>query len=40
MDVSIALTTDANIKAGKSGLLLIADNCDAFASRVLAARSR
>ncbi|MER9332882.1 phospholipase D family protein [Mesorhizobium sp. M0293] len=39
MDVPIALTTDANIKAGKSGLLLVSDNCDAFTMRVLAARS-
>ena len=39
MDVSIARTTDDNLKAGKSGLLLIADNYDAFAARVLTARS-
>lgn len=39
MDVSIARTTDDKIKSGKSGLLLISDNYDAFAVRVLAARS-
>ena len=39
MDVCIARTTQDNIKAGKNGLLLISDNCDAFAARVLAARS-
>jgi len=39
MDVSIARTTDDKIKAGKSGLLLVSDNYDAFAARVLAARS-
>jgi putative cardiolipin synthase len=39
MDVSIAQAKDDNIKAGKSGLLLISDNYDAFATRVLAARS-
>jgi putative cardiolipin synthase len=39
MDVSIAQAKDDNIKAGKSGLLLISDNYDAFAARVLAARS-
>src|SRR3954463_15476829 len=39
MDVSVSQTADDNIKAGKSGLLLISDNYDAFAVRVLAARS-
>lgn len=39
MDVPIARTADDNIIAGRSGLLLISDNYDAFASRVLAARS-
>lgn len=39
MDVSIAQTTAGQIKTGKSGLLLIADNYDAFTARVLAARS-
>ncbi|WP_027062461.1 phospholipase D family protein [Mesorhizobium loti] len=39
MDVSIAQTTDDKIRAGKSGLLLVSDNYDAFAMRVLAARS-
>ena len=39
MDVSIAQAKDDNIKAVKSGLLLISDNYDAFAARVLAARS-
>ena len=39
MDVAIARTTDDKIKAGKSGLLLVSDNYDAFAARVLAARS-
>lgn len=39
MDISIAQTTAEKIKAGKSGLLLISDNYDAFAARVLAARS-
>lgn len=39
MDVCIARTRDDNIKTGKSGLLLISDNYDAFAARVLAARS-
>ncbi|SDA98528.1 phospholipase D family protein [Mesorhizobium qingshengii] len=39
MDISIAQTTVDEIKTGKSGLLLIADNYDAFAARVLAARS-
>ncbi|GLQ80734.1 hypothetical protein GCM10007881_42530 [Mesorhizobium huakuii] len=38
MDVSITQTTADKIKAGKSGLLLISDNYDAFAARVLAAR--
>ena len=39
MDVSVSQTADNNIKAGKSGLLLVSDNYDAFAVRVLAARS-
>ncbi len=39
MDVSVSQTADDNIKAGKSGLLLVSDNYDAFAVRVLAARS-
>ncbi|ESX93567.1 MULTISPECIES: phospholipase D family protein [unclassified Mesorhizobium] len=39
MDVSLSRTADDNIKAGKSGLLLVSDNYDAFAVRVLAARS-
>ncbi|MCZ8548603.1 phospholipase D family protein [Mesorhizobium qingshengii] len=39
MDISIAQTTAEKIKTGKSGLLLISDNYDAFAARVLAARS-
>ena len=39
MDVSVSRTADDNIKAGKSGLLLVPDNYDAFAVRVLAARS-
>ncbi|TIW96038.1 MAG: phospholipase D family protein [Mesorhizobium sp.] len=39
MDVLIARPADDNIKAGRSGLLLISDNYDAFAARVLAARS-
>lgn len=39
MDVSIAQAKDDNTKVGKSGLLLISDNYDAFAARVLAARS-
>ena len=39
MDVSVSQTADDNIKAGKSGLLLVSDNYDAFAMRVLAARS-
>ena len=39
MDVSIAQAKDDNTKVGKSGLLLISDNYDAFAVRVLAARS-
>ena len=38
MDVSITQTKAYKIKAGKSGLLLISDNYDAFAARVLAAR--
>jgi len=38
MDVSITQTTADKTKAGKSGLLLISDNYDAFAVRVLAAR--
>jgi len=38
MDVSITQTKAHKIKAGKSGLLLISDNYDAFAARVLAAR--
>ncbi|TGQ65984.1 phospholipase D family protein [Mesorhizobium sp. M00.F.Ca.ET.186.01.1.1] len=37
MDVSIA-RADANIQTGNSGLLLISDNHNAFAARVLAAR--
>ena len=37
-DVSITQTSADKIKAGKSGLLLISDNYDAFAARVLAAR--
>lgn len=39
MDVSITQTSPDKLKAGKSGLLLISDNYDAFAARVLAARS-
>lgn len=39
MEVSISQNTHDNIKAGKSGLLLLPDNFDAFAGRVLAARS-
>ncbi|RWC28434.1 phospholipase D family protein [Mesorhizobium sp.] len=39
MDVSIARTADDDVKADRSGLLLISDNYDAFAARVLAARS-
>ncbi|MER9405310.1 phospholipase D family protein [Mesorhizobium caraganae] len=39
MDVSVSRTADDNIKAGKSGLLLVSDNYDAFAVRVLTARS-
>lgn len=39
MDVSLSRTADDNIKTGKSGLLLVSDNYDAFALRVLAARS-
>lgn len=39
MDVSVSRIADDHIKAGKSGLLLVADNYDAFAVRVLAARS-
>ena len=39
MDVAIARTTNDNIKTGKSGLLLVSDNYDAFTARVLAARS-
>ncbi|TPM94968.1 phospholipase D family protein [Mesorhizobium sp. B2-1-3A] len=38
MDVSITQIMADKIKAGKSGLLLISDNYDAFAARVLAAR--
>lgn len=39
MDVSVTRTADDNIKAGKSGLLLVSDNHKAFVARVLAARS-
>lgn len=39
MEVSITRIAHDNIKAGKSGLLLVPDNYDAFAGRVLAARS-
>ena len=39
MDVSVSGIAEDNIKAGRSGLLLVADNYDAFAVRVLAARS-
>jgi putative cardiolipin synthase len=39
MEVSISQNAHDNIKAGKSGLLLLPDNFDAFAGRVLAARS-
>ena len=39
MDVSVSLTADDKIKAGRSGLLLIADNYDALTVRVQAARS-
>lgn len=39
MDVSVSRIADDNITAGKSGLLLVPDNYDAFAVRVLAARS-
>lgn len=38
MDVSVSRSADDNIKVGKSGLLLVPDNYDAFAVRVLAAR--
>jgi len=38
MDVSITQTMANKLKADKSGLLLISDNYDAFAARVLAAR--
>jgi putative cardiolipin synthase len=39
MDVAIARMTHDNIRTGKSGLLLVSDNYEAFAARVLAARS-
>ncbi|QND66659.1 phospholipase D family protein [Mesorhizobium loti] len=39
MDISVSRIADYNIAAGRSGLLLVPDNYDAFAVRVLAARS-
>ncbi len=39
MDVSVSRNADDNIAAGRSGLLLVQDNYDAFAVRVLATRS-
>ena len=39
MDTSITRASDDQIAAGKSGLLMVADNSDALAIRVLAARS-
>lgn len=39
MDTNISRLPDDQLRAGKSGLLLIADNYDAFAARVLTARS-
>ncbi|PBB24031.1 MULTISPECIES: phospholipase D family protein [unclassified Mesorhizobium] len=39
MNVSVTPATADKIKAGKSGLLMVSDNYDAFAARVLAARS-
>jgi len=39
MDVSVSRVAEDNIAAGRSGLLLVPDNYDAFAIRVLAARS-
>ena len=39
MDVAVSRIVDDNIAAGRSGLLLVPDNYDAFAMRVLAARS-
>jgi len=39
MDTAISRLEDDMIRSGKSGLLMIADNYDAFAARVLAARS-
>lgn len=38
MDIAVSQFARDKIKAGNSGLLLIADNYDAFAARVLAAR--
>ncbi|TGP95487.1 MULTISPECIES: phospholipase D family protein [unclassified Mesorhizobium] len=38
MDTAISWFSQANSQAGKNGLLLIADNCDALAVRVLTAR--
>lgn len=39
MDVSVSRIAEDNIRAGNSGMLLVADNYDAFDVRVLAARS-
>jgi len=39
MDAPIAWTADERLAAGQSGLLLVADNGDALAARILAARS-
>lgn len=39
MDTSITRATDDRLAAGQTGLLLVADNADALAVRVLAARS-
>ncbi|TKB26023.1 MAG: phospholipase D family protein, partial [Mesorhizobium sp.] len=39
MDTAISRFAQDKIAAGNSGLLLIADNYDAFAARILAARS-
>ena len=39
MDAPIALTVEDRLAAGQSGLLLVADNDDALAVRILAARS-
>jgi putative cardiolipin synthase len=39
MNTAITRLTETKVNAGLSGLQLIADNCDAFAARALAARS-